>query len=69
MRTALHPTRVAPGVSGGMFRDLGESALLTTPAALEIVARIDAATDEAFPHRRTHVRQVALVVMRAKGLG
>lgn len=32
-----------------------------------LLARLDAATDEAFPDRDAHIRQVALTVMRAKG--
>ena len=43
-----------------------EAALLAAFPA--VVARIDAATDEAYPHRDTHVRQIALRVLRAKGL-
>lgn len=65
--TALHLTRVAPGESGGMFKDLAESALLESPRGRELVGRIDAATDQDYPHRRVHVRQIALVVLASKG--
>lgn len=34
----------------------------------QVVARIDAATDSQDPQRDAHVRQVALTVLRAKGL-
>lgn len=69
MKTVLHPSPIAPSESGDdMFSHLAESALLESPAGEEIVDRINRATDGAYPDRRTHIRQVALVVMRAKGL-
>lgn len=45
-----------------------EDKLLSSRRARVIVARLDAATDESYPERATHIRQVALTVMRAKGI-
>lgn len=42
--------------------------VLASKQGRALVARLDAATDEAFPDRDAHIRQVALTVMRAKGL-
>lgn len=63
----MHETRTWPAESGGMFKDLAPAALLESPRGRELVDRIDAATDPDYPHRRVHVRQIALVALAAKG--
>lgn len=50
-----------------MFADLAEEALLSSPDGIATLARIDAATTEFYSERDEHVRQVTLVVLRAKG--
>lgn len=56
MRTAVAPA------------DLRQDKLLATRKARLIIARLDAATDEAYPERDTHIRQITLTVLNAKGI-
>lgn len=46
-----------------------DRALLASEAAAPVLARLDGAVTEFFPDRDRHVRSVALVVLKAKGLG
>lgn len=66
MKTALNQTAARAGRDGGMFKTGADAKLLNAYPLL--VARLDAATDEFFPDRVKHVRQIALVVLHAKGL-
>lgn len=55
-------------VSGGMFAQpvaADVELLLASPEGVALVARIDAATDERYPRRALHIRQVALTVIAA----
>lgn len=47
---------------------LADEALLDTPEGREVRARIDAATTEFYAHRDEHVRQITLVVLKARGI-
>lgn len=63
---ALNFREGRPAVSGGMFADLANEAILRMHP--ELVARISAATDDLYPHRDLHVKQVALTVLRARSM-
>lgn len=63
MREVAHPD-----LNAGLFEESANDALLATRDGQAIYARVDAATCEFFSGRNLHVRQVALTVMRAKGL-
>ncbi len=54
---------------GGMFSRRAEEAMLDTPEGVATRARVDAATCEFFKHRERHIRQVTLVVLRARQTG
>lgn len=67
--TALNAWGKIPPLSGGMFQNLADEALLDTPEGRGVHARIDANTCEFFAGARDrHVRQITLVVLKAKGL-
>lgn len=51
---------------GGMFKELADEAILSMHA--DLVARIDANTCDLYPERDRHVKQIALTVLRAKGM-
>lgn len=69
MRTALNKWGPIPPTSGGMFQNLADDTILATPEGQAVLARVDANTCEFFSGSRDrHVRQVTLVVLKAKGL-
>lgn len=65
MKTALNRTPGQAARDGGMFKSDADAKLLL--AYPQLVARIDFNTDEFFPDRVKHVRQIALVVLKARG--
>lgn len=54
--------------SADLWVRLTDEALLATPEGQAVLARIDAATCEFCVDREGHVRFIALLVLRAKGL-
>lgn len=61
---ALNRTQGRAADPGEMFAVLADEAILASNR--ELVARIAANTDDSFPDRDVHIKQVALVVLRAK---
>lgn len=67
MIVAVNRTQGRASDSGGMFSPRF-AYQFDTPEALDVLRRIDAATDEAFEGRDQHIEQIALVCLRAKRL-
>ncbi len=68
MKTALNKLGQFPADDGGMFDRLAEAALLDSAEGVATRARVDAATCEFYAERAQHVRQVTLVILRARGV-